>query len=60
MNVQALGSSFGSGTALNSTIAWDFGDPGSKYNTLVGFNAAHAQVVSRLENQKSRLAAMKA
>jgi PKD repeat protein len=27
---------------LNSTIAWNFGDTGSHYNNLVGFNAAHA------------------
>jgi hypothetical protein len=42
VNVQALSSTFGSGTLLNSTISWNFGDPGSEYNTLVGFNAAHA------------------
>ena len=42
VNVQALNSTLGSGTLLNSTITWDFGDPGSEYNTLVGFNAAHA------------------
>ena len=40
--MQALASSFGDGTSLNSTIAWNFGDPTSQYNTLVGFNAAHA------------------
>ncbi|MGD0140428.1 MAG: PKD domain-containing protein [Tepidisphaeraceae bacterium] len=42
VNVQAVNSNFGSGTVLNSTITWDFGDPGSEYNTLVGYNAAHA------------------
>jgi hypothetical protein len=43
VNVQALNSTFGSGTFLNSTISWNFGDPGSAYNdSLVGFNAAHA------------------
>ncbi|MGD0766656.1 MAG: PKD domain-containing protein [Tepidisphaeraceae bacterium] len=43
VNVQALNSSFGSGTLLNSKITWNFGDPGSAYNdSLVGFNAAHA------------------
>jgi hypothetical protein len=43
VNVQAVNSTFGSGTLLNSKITWDFGDPGSAYNdTLVGFNAAHA------------------
>jgi len=35
-------------------------DGGRLETVLRGFNAAHAQVVSRLENQKSRLAAMKA
>ncbi len=42
MNVRALASSFGSGTILNSEIAWNFGDPNAAYNNLVGFNAAHA------------------
>jgi len=42
VNVQAVKSTFGSGTDITSTIAWDFGDPGSKYNDLEGFNAAHA------------------
>jgi len=41
VNVQAVNSTFGSGTDINSTIAWDFGDPGSEYNDLNGFNAAH-------------------
>jgi hypothetical protein len=41
-NVQAVNSKFGSGTATSDTIKWDFGDPGSAYNDLVGFNAAHA------------------
>jgi len=41
--VNAIDSTFGSGTDLNSTIEWDFGDPGSNYdNNLIGFNAAHA------------------
>jgi hypothetical protein len=42
VNVQAVNSNFGDGTILNSTITWNFGDSGSEYNTLVGFNAAHA------------------
>ncbi len=42
VNVQAVDSTFGDGTVLNSTIAWNFGEAGSAYNTLVGFNAAHA------------------
>jgi PKD domain len=41
--VNAIDSTYGSGTNLNSTIEWDFGDPGSNYdNNLIGFNAAHA------------------
>ncbi|MDP9174016.1 MAG: PKD domain-containing protein [Planctomycetota bacterium] len=40
--VHALDSSFGNGDALNSKIAWDFGDPGSSHDNLVGFNASHA------------------
>jgi PKD domain len=42
VNVQAMASSFGSGSVLSDTIAWNFGDSGSSYNSLVGFNAAHA------------------
>ena len=43
VNVQAIKSTFGSGTNLNSTISWNFGDSGSTYNSnLIGFNAAHA------------------
>jgi hypothetical protein len=42
VNVQAVNSSFGDGTIISSTIVWNFGDPGSAYNSLVGFNAAHA------------------
>lgn len=41
VNVSATSSTFGDGTAINSTIAWNFGDAGSEYNSLVGFNAAH-------------------
>jgi len=40
--VEALASKFGSGTSLNSTLAWNFGDPTAAYNNLRGFNAAHA------------------
>ena len=29
------------GTPLTARYDWDFGDSGSKYNTLTGFNAAH-------------------
>jgi hypothetical protein len=42
VNVQALASTFGDSDSLHSTITWNFGDPGSQYNQLVGFNAAHA------------------
>jgi hypothetical protein len=42
VNVQAVNSTFGDSTAIGSTITWNFGDPGAAYNTLVGFNAAHA------------------
>lgn len=41
--MQAVNSTFGSGTVLNSKITWNFGDPNSQYNNdLVGYNAAHA------------------
>jgi hypothetical protein len=42
VNVNALTSTFGDSDVLHSTITWNFGDPGSAYNQLVGFNAAHA------------------
>src|SRR5207249_3748101 len=41
IHVQALNSTLGGGTALTAKFEWDFGDDGSKYNNLVGFNAAH-------------------
>ena len=41
VHVQALNSQLNSGTPLNARYAWDFGDPGSEYNDLVGFNAGH-------------------
>jgi PKD repeat protein len=41
VHVQAVNSNWGSGEATTSQIQWNFGDPGSQYNTLVGFNAAH-------------------
>lgn len=41
VNVDALSSTFGVGTAISSTYAWDFGDTGSAGNDLVGWNAAH-------------------
>jgi len=42
VNVEAVASTFGSGDVLHDTIKWDFGDPGSAYDDLIGFNAAHA------------------
>jgi PKD repeat protein len=41
VHVQAVNSNWGSGDATSSNIQWNFGDPGSQYNALVGFNAAH-------------------
>lgn len=39
--VDALSSSLGDGNQLNATYKWDFGDPGSSYNVLPGWNAGH-------------------
>jgi hypothetical protein len=41
IHVHALNSKLSSGTVLTNTFEWDFGDKGSKYNTLRGWNAAH-------------------
>jgi flagellar motor switch/type III secretory pathway protein FliN len=41
IHVHALNSKLNSGTVLTNTFEWDFGDKGSKYNTLRGWNAAH-------------------
>ncbi len=38
----ALKTQLKTGNVLGATFSWDFGDPGSKYNTLTGFNVAHA------------------
>src|SRR4029079_3653401 len=40
-SAQAMGSALHDGTPLTARYAWDFGDPGSEYNTLQGFNVAH-------------------
>jgi hypothetical protein len=40
-HVNALSSTLGAGTVLTATYTWDFGDAGSAYNQLVGFDAAH-------------------
>jgi hypothetical protein len=39
--VNALSSTFGAGTVIDADYNWNFGDAGSAYNTLVGFDAAH-------------------
>ena len=39
--VHALDSTLAAGTCLTARYQWDFGDPGSEYNDLVGWNAAH-------------------
>lgn len=39
--VNALSSSVGSGTQLNATYSWNFGDSNSEYNNLTGWNAGH-------------------
>ena len=41
VHVNALNSTLGAGDALDATYTWDFGDPGSRFNTLVGWNAGH-------------------
>ncbi len=40
-HADATSSSLNAGTPLTSRYQWDFGDAGSKYNFLEGFNAAH-------------------
>ncbi len=43
IHVNALKSTLKSGDVLKAKYEWDFGDAdGTKYNTMVGFNAAHA------------------
>jgi PKD repeat protein len=41
VNVDALSSTVGTGTQITSSYAWDFGDAGTQYDQLTGFNAAH-------------------
>ncbi|MDY7107243.1 MAG: PKD domain-containing protein [Planctomycetota bacterium] len=41
VHVHALDSDLGVGDPLTAHYEWDFGDAGSAYNELVGFNAAH-------------------
>lgn len=39
--VHALNSALGAGTVLTTRYQWDFGDTGSQYDQLTGWNAAH-------------------
>src|SRR5689334_23035562 len=41
VHVNALASALGAGDALNTRFNWDFGDAGSRFNTLTGWNTAH-------------------
>ncbi|HEX3357834.1 MAG TPA: PKD domain-containing protein [Tepidisphaeraceae bacterium] len=41
VHVHALNSTLNAGSPLTARYVWNFGDSGSDYNTLVGFNAAH-------------------
>jgi Ca2+-binding RTX toxin-like protein len=41
VNVNALASTIHNGTALTTRYQWDFGDAGSAYNDLTGWNAGH-------------------
>lgn len=41
VHVNGLSSQLNAGSPLTARYEWNFGDAGSKYNTLVGFNAAH-------------------
>ncbi|MEO6437268.1 MAG: PKD domain-containing protein, partial [Tepidisphaeraceae bacterium] len=40
-HANAMSSQLNNGTPLTARYVWDFGDSGSKYNVLQGFNAAH-------------------
>lgn len=39
--MNGLSSNLGSGSPIQATYNWNFGDSASQYNQLVGFNAAH-------------------
>ena len=41
VHVHALSTTLNAGSYLTARWQWDFGDPGSKYNQLEGWNAAH-------------------
>ena len=40
-SAHAMSSALNGGTPLTARYVWDFGDVGSKYNVLQGFNASH-------------------
>ncbi len=41
VNVDGLASAVGTGTAITTSYAWDFGDQGGAHDQMTGFNAAH-------------------
>src|SRR5262249_1610774 len=41
VNVNALNTKLNAGTQLTAKYEWDFGDPTSKYNNLIAYNAGH-------------------
>lgn len=41
VSVDALASTLGAGTPLTARYEWNFGDTGTRFNTMVGYNAAH-------------------
>jgi hypothetical protein len=41
VTVQGTGTTLLSGTPIDATYLWNFGDPNGKYNSYEGFNAAH-------------------
>jgi hypothetical protein len=41
INVDGLQSKLAMGTAITTSYQWDFGDPGTQFNTMSGFAAAH-------------------
>ena len=58
VHVQAMDFPLGAGTSLTASYSWDFGDPGDKFNTIKGFNAAHIydkpgtyRVMLKLQNE---------
>ena len=61
VHVHALSSTLNAGSYLTARYEWDFGDDGSQYNTLVGWNAAHLYekpgtytITLRLTNEDGR------